>query len=230
MIIHIGSKKVCLKTYQMRCFTLSFLLLTMNWLQQANAQGAILLNYLVTDCNLPKKEIHHLAIQQVTLQDTILIKEIRVLMEEEKNTSEMFKKGYGFVQVMPDHDLEENILRSYYIDIDYTALKTRDREPKYYLAYPDNYAFLDGRLVFIYLRMTDGMICKRFTKRSMARLRKIQNRHLEKTKKVTAYDMDGNPVFTDRHFRIDYSKLHGGRYIYIYLDKPYEVRRDPYGR
>ena len=61
----------------------------------------------------------------------------------------------------------------------------------------------------------------------MRKLRKIQDRFLEKPIRATARDMNGKKVFTDKHFRIDYSKLHGGKYIYIYSDKPYEVELDP---
>ena len=102
------------------------------------------------------------------------------------------------------------------------------RDKKAYLFYPDFYSFVDGRLVFIKIHILNDMIWRALTEKSMRKLRKIQNRFLEKTKRMTTYDMEGKKIFTDKHFRIDYFKPHGGKYIYIYNDQTYEVKPDPY--
>ena len=184
---------------------------------------------------LPYEDRKKVEICEVTLRDTILIKEINVLIKEETIGSEMFAKGQGYIQVFPTTDFlhhdgipVKNVIRCYYINVNYTGLKSLKRDKNAYAFYPDFYSFVGGRLIFIKAFILNDMTWQAFTEKSMRRLRKIQNKFLEKTKRVTAYDKEGRKVFTDRHFRIDYHKLHGGKYIYIYLDGSYEVKPDPY--
>jgi hypothetical protein len=186
--------------------------------------------------NLPHtkgKEIH---IQEVSLKDTILINEIRKIIGEETEQREMFKKGLGYIVVFSnacEHLYRQimdfkNIDQCYYVTVDYTGLKrVNSKNTKAYLLYPDFYSFIDRRLVFIKFNTLNTMISRTFTKKSMRKLRKIQDDYLEKEKRVVFYDMNKKKAFTDKHFRIDYRTIHGGKYIYIYRDKSYAVKRDP---
>ena len=204
---------------------LSFVLACLLIWNESRAQSSAT-EIVAEDCAIPWKNRKKIAIQEVAIRDTLLIREINTMIREETEQSEMFKKGLGYIYVIPDYDLDENIVRSYYINVDYTGLRSMKEDSLAYLAYPDFYSFVAGRLIFIKLQMLDGMLCVGFTNRSMRNIRKIQDRFLEKEKSVDVYDSQGQKIFTDKHFRIDYFKLHGGKYIYIYGDGTYEVKPD----
>jgi hypothetical protein len=210
-----------MKFLRLYSFVLCLLVLNESW-------GQSIVEIKLDDCNIPWNKRKAVDIPEVSLTDSILVKEIRKLIEEETAVNDMFKRGLGYIEVFPDYDLKENIVRSYYINVDYTGLKSMEAtDPKAYLAYPDYYAFVDGRLIFVKLHMLDGMICTRLKEKTMRKLRKIQNRFLEKPIRAPAYDMNGKKVFTFKHFRIDYFRFHGGKYIYVYSDRPYVVELDP---
>lgn len=199
--------------------------------QLKNAVPIVLPEY-----GLPYTKRKKVDIQEVSLRDTILINEIKKLIKEETEQSEMFRKGWGYIYVYTnaneylfyDTVVSKNVRRCYYINVSWVGLKSMKRQEKAYSYYPNFYTFVDGKLVFIKLPILEDMVCQAYTEKSMRRLRKIQNKFLEKTKHSTFHDMDGKKVFTDRHFRIDYHKLHGGKYIYIYRDQSYEVKQDPF--
>ncbi len=188
-----------------------------------------------SEYDLPYKKRKKINIQEVSLKDTLLIYEIKKLIKEESEQTDMFKKGLGYIEVFPDaneylpHQITDykNIRQCYYINVNYTALKSMKRESNSYSVYPDFYTFIDQRLVFIKCYTLNNMVSRAFTEKSMRKLRKIQNNYLEKTKRVTFYDLNKKKTFTDKHFRIDYHSIHGGKHIYIYRDKSYEIKQDP---
>jgi hypothetical protein len=174
------------------------------------------------DCHTPFGKRFHTEIQEIAIGDSILVKEIKSLIADREKQNEMFRAGKGYIYAILTNSNETNVARRYYINIGFTALKP-ERNPKAYLAYPHFYSMVNGRLVFLEIENFDRMTCKSFTRKSMRKLRRIQSRFLEETRRSDFYDTSGKKVFTDPNFRIDYSHPHGGRYVTVYSDEKYEV-------
>jgi hypothetical protein len=187
-----------------------------------------------SSCDLPLKKRAKLTIEQVTLLDTFLLNQVNLLIEEESEQDSLFKKGLGYVELhyvnnfsevfMEDAE-KEHVIRSYYISPSLYSLK-KDNE----LSYPPFYSYVGERLVFIYPFRLDNLLCYRYSKRSKRQLRRKLEPFLEKPKSQTFYGIDGKKSFRDKKFRVDYFKFHGGKYIYIFNDRPPKVIRDPHGK
>ena len=67
--------------------------------------------------------------------------------------------------------------------------------------------------MLIYLNVLDGF-SKNISEKEREKLRKRVGKTLEKPQTRTFYDMSGKEVFTDKHFRLDYIKFHGGVTVY----------------
>lgn len=162
------------------------------------------------------------------------MKEIEKLIQEEVNAKEdtstnvkaftenFFKKGFGYVRLYIEGNLqgtffhEGDTLARYYISPSLVSIKKEAADT----VYPPFYSYVGGRLVLVYMPILDNVTDLNFSEKSKKKLRKRVDAFLEKPQDVTAYNMDGSVAFRDKHFRIDYFRIHTGKYIYILKNKP----------
>ncbi|MCC9135236.1 hypothetical protein ACFSKU_12115 [Pontibacter silvestris] len=180
-----------------------------------------------------KREL--MEIQYITIKDTFLVKEMEKLIQDEVNrepdttttdkvfTENFFAKGLGYVRLYAGGNLEGDTLTRYYIAPSLVSIK---KEAADYV-YPPFYSYVGGRLVLVYVPVLENVTKFNFSKKSKKKLRKRVDAFLEKPRDMTFYDMEGNVAFKDKHFRIDYFRIHDDKYIYILKNKPPIVIRDP---
>lgn len=178
------------------------------------SMSQVMTEIVVPRCNTPYKQRAKLHIQQVTLQDTFLVQQLERLIRDESKESEYFRSGMGYLEVFPTQILEQGIEHRYYIKNDFISF----REDKNDSAFPAFYSWVGGRLVFIHLQMLDGVFCYRYSKRSKKELKKKLEPFLPKSEKLVARDSTGKVFIRDKHFRLEQTKLHGGRYVYVFND------------
>ncbi len=158
-------------------------------------------------------------IQYLDLKDKFVIKEIEKLIKDEINsndTSQFFKKGLGYIKLNIYNYSDRDTIIKYYLTPSLEGLKKEDTDNKY----PLFYTYVSKRIVLIYLNVLLEFADYKLAEKSKRRIRKKIEPFLEKTRKMTFYDIEGKKTFTDKNFRIDYIKFHAGRYIYILKDKP----------
>lgn len=174
----------------------------------------IFLRYIAFSQEKPDNKIQYLV-----LKDKFLIKEIKKLIVDEINSNDsnqFFKKGLGYVRLNVYNYSHNDTLIKYYITPTMTSFKKDDNDD----LYPLFYTYINERIVLIYLNVVNEFSIFNLSKKSKTRFRKKVEIFLPETKKMTFYDMEGKKTFTDKNFRIDYFKFHGGKYIYILKDKP----------
>ncbi|WP_181304273.1 hypothetical protein [Rufibacter sp. XAAS-G3-1] len=164
------------------------------------------------------KKDNALAIREIEIIDTVLTKEIIKFISEQRLKDTLFSKGYGHIVVSispPDeyNPYNKRIIRSYYINTNFSRLKDQKKEEKAYLAYPSYYTFVENMLVFIKTPDIDTTFPPNFKEKDMQRLRKIQSLFLKPTEKVTFFSLSGEELYTDKNFSIDYQRFHNGKYI-----------------
>lgn len=174
---------------------------------------------LSSPCPIPVKERTKLVIKPVTILDTFLIQQLELFIQEESRKDSLFRSGLGYMQVFASQDVEAGIDQRYYINNEFHSLKETDNDP----AFPPFYSYVAGRLVLIYMQVWDGFICYRYSNNSKKALQRKLESFLPKSKKLVARDKEGKIFIRDKHFRIETVKLHGGKYIYIYQNRPPRV-------
>lgn len=169
-----------------------------------------------------------ISIQSITIKDTILIKEVEKLIQEEVNremdttttnkvfADNFFKKGLGYVRLYIEGNLAGDTLFRYYIAASLISLKEGAEDA----TYPPFYTYIGGRLVLVYMPILENVAALNYSSKSKRELRKRVDAFLEKPQNVKIYNQDGSLAFKDKTFRIDYFRFHGGKYIYVLKDKP----------
>lgn len=176
-------------------------------------------------------------IQEITIQDTFLRKQIGVFVDELIREGEQFHpvnenfreglgyKGLGYIRVEEKSCYQNDTLRSYYLSSSYFDLDEDSSEPEF----PVCYAWIKGRLVFFESDIVDSRLVK-YSKKSKRRLRKKLEPFLFPAEYLFAKDEQGNVIFDDPTFRPDQVvPLDGeGKLIYIFRNRPPEVKRSAY--
>lgn len=161
-----------------------------------------------------------LKIQEIVLKDSVLIQQIERLIQDEINNEEdeyeFFKSGLGYINLHVLNYSDRDVIRKYVIYPGMTAYRKSSSDE----LYPLFYSFVANRMVLIYIDPLYRFANFRFTQSSKRQFRKKLEPYLEKPQNITARDSDGNIVIRDKHFRIDWFRLHSGRYIYIFHDMP----------
>lgn len=159
-------------------------------------------------------------IQEITITDSILIHQIEKLIQDEVNNEEdkhqFFKRGLGYVNLSYSNFTDRDVLRKYYISPRMIGFRKNDPDSRY----PLFYSFVAKRMVLIDIHALENSTSFKITKKSKRQFRKKLEPYLEKTQNITVYDSLGNVVIRDRYFRVDWFRLHSGRYIYIYNNRP----------
>lgn len=166
--------------------------------------------------SLPAK----LRIQEIVFTDSILVREIKNLIQHEINNKEdkndFFKRGLGYINLHLANNLDRDVLIKYYISPGMSGFRKSTPDN----LYPFFYSYVGNRMILIHLDEFSRFSDYRFSKRSKRQFRKKLEPYLEKTQNIKAYDSLGNVTIRDRHFRMDWFRLHSGRYIYIFNDRP----------
>gem|GEM_PF-3114014 len=169
---------------------------------------------VVSRCTIPYKQRAKLHIEEVSIKDTFLIQQLERLIIDESKKDSVFRSGMGYLEVYPTQNLEQRIEHRYYINNDFLAFR-KDMDD---MVYPSFYSWVGGRLVFIHMSVLDGVFCYRYSKRSKKELKKKLEPFLPKAERLVARDSTGKVFIRDKHFRLERTKLHGGRYVYVFSD------------
>lgn len=178
------------------------------------SMSQVMTEIVVPKCNTAYKQRAKLHIQQVILQDTFLVQQLERFIRDESDKDSVFRSGLGYLKVFPHQDLEHGIEHRYYINNEFISF----RDDKNDLAFPTFYSYVGGRLIFIRMPVLDGIFCYRYSRRSKKELKKKLEPFLPKSEKLVARDSTGKVFIRDKHFRLEWTKLHGGRYVYVFND------------
>ena len=165
-----------------------------------------------------QSEKQYTEISYINLKDSILINTIKRVISDQvasTDTSNLFKKGLGYIEVTVTKYTHKDTLRSYGIIPSGYGIKKESSE----MVYPDYYSFIDNKLILINLGITSDISLKQFSESSKEHIRNLVDNCLEKPRSVTFYDENGKIAFTDPKFRIDYISFSYYN-LYILKDKP----------
>ncbi|MBV7532475.1 hypothetical protein [Chitinophaga sp. sic0106] len=168
--------------------------------------------FFTLDCIAQSK--CNFVIQQIVIKDSVIIEVIQqVINEEEKSPDSLnlFKRRLGYVNLFVSEQNNGDTVLKYFITPAMYSIKNDDKDE----IYSPYYAYINNRLVLVYLNTLKNISDCPYSAKSKRAIRKKINKCLEATKKVTFYDMNNQPVFTDKHFRKDYFKFHAGKTVYI---------------
>jgi hypothetical protein len=164
------------------------------------------------------------AIQEIILQDSFLVKQITLLIEERKNEQDgPFQKGLGYVRVTAEQFSRGDTLLSYNLNTAYSSL---DSERAHY---PNYYATVAKRLVLVYIPALDVLGASVYTSQSKEELKAKLEPYLPKTETLVWKNESGKVIHVDKKFRSgELMQMHGGKTIYMLKDKPPVVVRSVY--
>lgn len=97
-------------------------------------------------CSIPIEDRPVIDIQEILLKDSILLKNIEIMIIELNDKDSLFKSGLGYFVVMPYRPYwNKEIIQQYYLTYDFYSLKTFDTD----YAYPPFYSIANDRLIFV---------------------------------------------------------------------------------
>jgi len=170
-------------------------------------------------------------IPYVKISDSVLISNIDKIIDLQVNssdTSNLFKKGFGYVSLLVfkyPNNKDTSII--YYINTELFGFKKETSD----WSYSDYYSYVNNKLVLVTIGPLRSFAETKHSEKSKKLIRKLVDKCLVKTQKLTFYNMDGTKAFTDKHFRQDVITFHGGYYLYIFRKKkPPELKKDIGGK
>jgi hypothetical protein len=165
-------------------------------------------------------------IQYIDLSDSVVIKEIKSIINEEINSNDpehLFQRGFGYITINIKEFSKSDTLYSYYISPSLSDIKKSELDKKH----PIFYTYVANRLVIIYLDILRYPIFNStVSSRSKSKLIKKINAFLEKPVDRTFYDSSNKIVFRDKHFRLNRFKFDSGKYIFIMKNSAYKIRNE----
>ena len=203
-----------------RAFFILFIILLNIIIFPNNLLGQNWVEIKPNSCDIPMEDRQVIDIQKITLKDSVIISNVISMIEELNHSDSLFRIGLGYFILRPYRPyMNKDIIQQYYLTYNFYSLKEDDTE----YAYPPFYTVIQNKLVFVDPYALKKMTCYRFSEKSKKKLRKVQERFLPKTEDATFYNMDGTVAFRDKNFRIDVIRLHVGKVITIYKNRPPEV-------
>lgn len=165
-----------------------------------------------------------MAIQEIVLQDTFLVKQIIQLIEEQKNVQDgPFQKGLGYVKVTAEQVSRGDTLLIYNLNTEFSSLDGQRAK------FPNYYATVANRLVFVYVPLLDLLGTSVYSSKSKETLKAKLEPFLPKAETLIWKNGKGKVVHVDEKFRSrELMQMHGGKTIYMLKEKPPVVVRNIY--
>ncbi len=163
-----------------------------------------------------KLECNPVEIQEITLQDTFLVKQIGLFIDEESRTDPSFlKKGYVILWISEKPYMDDKVEKTYGLNKQFYNHDNLNND----LSFPPFYTFVKGRMVLVDIKTLDGTVCLKYTKKSKVAFQKKLEPFLAERVKMKFPDKDGK-LRTVNNFRPgEIVQIHGGMTIYIFQDK-----------
>lgn len=158
------------------------------------------------------------------IKDSLLISSIQKLVKQVETTDTLYRKGYGYITLQVKEYSQKDTLIDYSINPSLLSI----REDSIDQLYPDHYTYVNNRLVLIHINVLNQLAVRKYTEKSKSEIRKLVNSTLEKTRKVTFYDVNEKKAFTDKHFRVDYLLRNYAIHLYILKNKPAVIFKELY--
>lgn len=157
----------------------------------------------------------HVSIQYISLNDSVLVKEIKSTIGEETSSNDpehLFENGFGYINVYINSFINSDTIYSFYILPSFHYIKKNAHNNEY----PCFYTYILNKLVLIYIKtLNDSIISLDYSLRSKARLRKKISSFLEEATDRTFYDSSNHKVFRDKHFRLERFRFDSGKSVFI---------------
>ena len=178
------------------------------------------------------KEEGTMSLQEVTLGDSIAVKQIELMIDTLTATDARFREGLGGIRLTVLNTQRDSALSEYVLGPDsfsiYQMLKEgiKDKDR----LFPMFYTYISGRLVLIYHEPLGDLLDVTYSRKSKKALLKNMSVYLEEPVTVVLRDDQGKKLGKkDRNARLDsYFYLHGGGYskaVVYYRDGTVEIRK-----
>ncbi len=154
-----------------------------------------------------------LLIQEITISDTLVVKQIKEMVEHYSQTDSLFRSGLGGISLTIKKPINDSILRQYYLTPDsFYAIAGKDDDDYY----PQYFDYISNRLILIYIEGLENVFQVDYTKKSKRNLQKRIDNFLEK--KIALPDST-NSISIAKNFRGNpYTYMNSGVDIFIYQD------------
>lgn len=156
-----------------------------------------------------------LSVQEITISDTLVVKQIMEMVKQYSQTDSLFRSGLGRISLTLKKSSNDTILRHYYLNPDsFYGIVGKD-DDNYY---PRYFSYVSNRLVLIYIEGLQDVFQVDYTKKSKQKLQKKIDNFLEKKKKIALPDST-NSISIAKNFRGNpYTYMNSGIDIFIYKD------------
>lgn len=164
-------------------------------------------------CTIPIAEKDKLEIQQITLTDQELIKQIGVMIGEKQADSVFRRRGYISVSYVNRAYPNEQVVRAYNIAPEYLSADEMTNEYRF----PLFYSYMNNKLVTIRNTPIYESICYQIKTKSKKAFQKILEPYLEKKIRIDMPNSSGTGTVKVK-LREDFIQIHGGKTLYILAD------------
>jgi hypothetical protein len=163
-----------------------------------------------------KNKVKLADIQYITIQDTFLLRQIKLLIAEETTKDSLFRLKKGFITLTSydPYKFDNEAITYYHIKANFFSLDNGNNYPPYY-------SMIDSRLIFIYQYDIEKLLS--YTNKSKKKLKKKLEPFLSKPMRMYR-DINGKKVLWIKKFRDETFQLHGGKRIFYYQNKPPVVK------
>ncbi|WNB18654.1 hypothetical protein [Marivirga arenosa] len=166
-------------------------------------------------------------IQQIELNDSILVKEIDLLLDYMNSRDSLFNQGFGYIRVntFPNYNFNPNSDTVFQYML-YPEVNTFDRKDIDSL-FPKYYSFVEGRVVLIYSSALERMTNYSIDKQSKEDFLNLMRKHQVPAENMIGTLPNGEEVLL-KNIRLNDRIWWGSeRMITIYRSKVYEVNYNP---
>lgn len=175
------------------------------------------------------QNIHEIAIQEISIKDTLLMNEITKMVSEQENADRenvskwWFQKGFGYIKLIVDPYSKGDTLLRYQIMPDQSPINASAPDSDF----PNYYALNNARPILVYYSHSImAALGIKFSRKSKVKFLNQLDKVLPKPEKEIGRNKKGEEVFRIDDFRPQHITFGMNKTIYLLRDSSYVISKE----